>query len=322
MRPDLNLVASFPTRQTAAMTVAEGIEHFLRRKATRGASANTVAAYRNDLGHFARFVQQLGQGMLVATMSQWQVARFFDDQGALGMTLRTQARRLSVLRMFFRHAQQEGWIGHDPTQDEQIRFRARRVIAPELDQLHALIDGIGREHLFDLRDRAMIRLALDCGMRISEVASLDIPGCGSQTAIDIKRRIAHVLAKGGGIETLPFNDRTARMLEEWLQVRGDMARSRETALFVSLRGRRLCRQSLHVLLQRRAERSGLDGMHWHLLRHRRISHVIETCGDKMAQQFARHASLTTTSTYGNHANSVTAALLRERADLDAGRACA
>lgn len=316
MRPDLRLI---DTASLAAMTLALGIDHYLQRRGARGARPNTLYAYGTDLRQFAAFAQRLGHGELVAVMSSRHVSRYLDDQTARGVSPRSQARKLAVLRGFFKHARREGWIGHDPTLDEKISFRARRVIAPELDQLHALVDGIGRHRPADLRDRAMLRLALDSGLRISEVASLDVPNCGSQATIDLKRQLAHVVGKGGDTETVTFNERTTRMLEDWLRVRADLAAPGVAALFVTQRGDRFGRQGLHLLIKRRAAATGLGGVHWHLLRHRRICQVLEACGEKLAQQFARHSSLETTSHYGNHASSVAFALVRERADLDAGR---
>lgn len=306
-------------RGMSAMTVREGIAHYLDRLRLRGASANTLLAYGSDLRHYLEFVERVGQGDLVAVQSRQHIERFLDDQGARGCSPRSMARRLAVLRGFFKHAGIEGWIGHDPTQGIQVRFRAKRVIAPEMDQLHAMVDAIPRSGELNLRDRALLRLALDTGARISEAASLDIPAVGSQTEIDLKRLVAHVAAKGGDTETLCFNARTGAIVEEWLAVRAHIAAPGCHALFVNHRGQRIGRNGLHDIVKRRGAAVGLGGLHWHLMRHRRGAMVIEACGDKVGQQFLRHESLASTSHYGRHANNTTFALLRERADIDAHR---
>lgn len=316
MRPDLRIVRS---AAISPMELRAAIGHYLDRKLRRGARPNTIAAYGNDLLQYVRFVERLGHGTLVAVQSQRHVSRFLDDQAAEGINPRSQARRLSVLRGFFKHAQREGWIGHDPTADESVRFRAKRVIAPELDQLHAMIDLIPRRGARNLRDRALLRLALDTGARISQCGVLDIPGTGSQATIDLQRMLMHTIGKGGDTETKPFNERTRAMLEEWLAVRDDMAQPGHHALFVSNRGTRCVRATLHDICKRRGRAAGLEGLHFHLIRHRRGAMVIEACGDKVGQQFLDHASLETTSHYGRHANNTTFALLRDRADIDAHR---
>lgn len=317
-RPDLRLVAD---AQLMAMTLLLGIEHFLTRKAARGARPNTLRAYRSDLAQFATFVRWLDRIELVALMSQRHVSRWLDDLNAKGASTRTQARKLTVLRTFVKHAQREGWLAHDPTRDEQVRFRARRVIAPELEALHGIVDAIPTRTVADVRDRAMLRLAIDCGLRISEVATADMPGA-SEFSVDIPRQLVRVMGKGGDTESVPFNERTARMLADWLQVRHELAEPGEIALFVSGKGKRFARQGLHVMFKRRAKVVGLGDAHWHLMRHRRIAQIVETLGTKVAQQFARHASESTTALYGKHADSIAHALLRERADIDQGRAIA
>ena len=316
MRPDLRLIRSEPL---GAMELPEAVEHYLSRKSARGARPNTLRAYRAALLQFALFVRWLGQGDRVCLLSHHQVSRWLDDLSARGLSPRSQAHRLTVLRGFVRHGVREGWLSHDPTQDEAVKFRAKRVVAPELDALLGLVDSIPEATPLDLRDRAMLRLALDTGLRISEVASLDIPGAGTQTAGDLRRQLVHPVGKGGDVETVPFNERTGRMLEAWLRERPGMARPGELALFPSQRGDRACRQTLHEVLKRRAGAAGLADMHWHLLRHRRISQIVATCGTKIGQQIARHASEVTTAHYGRHENSVAFDLVRERADLDAGR---
>lgn len=315
MRADLRIVSN----HISPMPVAEAVALFLQRCAARGLSPNTVNAYGCDLRQFAGFVERQGQGTLVALVSTRAVDRWLDELSATGCTPRTQARKLSGLRSFVKFARREGWLGHDPTADVEVRFRAKRVVAPELEALHSMVNAIGRQSPVDLRDRAMLRLALDAGLRISETAAVDMPGMGSQSEIDLPRGLVHVVGKGGDTETMCFNATTRRVVEEWLAVRDQMADPGCQALFVTARGHRCSRQTLHHVVQQRGAAVGLGRMHWHLMRHRRIAMVIERCGDKLGQQFGRHASLATTSHYGRHADNTTFAVLRERADIDTAR---
>lgn len=315
-RPNLRMVIN---NDLSPMQLDQAVDHYLLHIGNRGASRNTVLAYRGDLQHFAGFVQRLGQGGLVAVMSARHVSRFLDDQTAQGISLNSQARRLSTLRMFFRHAKREGWISHDPTQDERVKVKRTRKIAPELPQFHAVIDAIPRDGAANLRDRAMLRLLLDTGVRISAICGADIPGANTQTSIDLRRGLLHFVNKGGDTETTPFNATTGTILEAWLAKRHALAQDGLLALFVGTRGERLSRGSAHHIIKARGQAVGLD-LHSHLFRHRRIADVVETCGDKVGQQFAHHRSLNSTSVYGHHANNVAFELLRDRADIDRGRA--
>lgn len=303
---------------TSAIDMADGIAHYLERLRRRGRAANTMKCYDGDLQQFLTHVRLRAECTLVALIATRSVSSWLDRMSAEGVSPRSQARKLTVLRCFFKFCKAEGWTGHDPTAGESVRWRARRVTAPEMGVLLAMVEGIGRSNRIDRRDRAMLRLALDGALRISEVAGLDIPGSGSQAVVDLPRRLVHITGKGGDTQTVAINDTTVRAVEDWLQARDGMAGEGVTALFVSTRGTRLSRQALHVVCKRRGEAAGLTEMHWHLLRHRRLGEVYEQLGPKIAQAHARHSSSSTTeAVYGAHSDSVTRALIRKHADLDA-----
>ena len=302
----------------SAMSVEGGIAHFLDHLRMRGYALHTLKAYASDMAQYAEFVARVGQGDLVAVQSSRHVARFLDDRSAAGDSRRTQARKLSCVRRFFQHAIREGWTGFNPAAEEQVKWDAPRVVAPELDQLHAVIAQIPREGAANLRDRALLRLLLDCGQRISGTLQADIPGCMSASAIDLRRGLLHFTNKGGRAETAPFNEATAAAVEAWLPARANIAAPGVHALIVGARGLRLSRGSAHHIIATRGAAAGVR-LHAHLFRHRRVVDVLETCGDKVAQQFAKHRSLATTSLYGAHADNRTQALVRTLADVDGPR---
>lgn len=313
-KPTLRLIQG---TRISPMSLPAGVQHYLARIAARGARPNTIKSYGSDLAQFVGHVAHRHDGTpLVAVLAPSDVSGWLDALTAAGSSPRSQARKLAVVRGFFRHAQREGWIGIDPTEGERIKFRTQRVIAPELPELLAMVESIPAKGRHNVRDRAILRLALDTGIRISEAAALDIPGAGSQSEIELARMLIHVIGKGGDTETVAFNARTAQAIEAWLRIRSNMAKPGEMALFVSQQGTRITRATLHNIVKARGTAAGLPKMHWHLFRHRRVAGIVETLGTKIAQQFARHASETTTAIYGAHANAVTHALVREHADLD------
>lgn len=310
-----------PTSIAAAVSVADGAAQHIERLRSRGYAANTLLAYSTDLRQFDAYLHDRGDGTLVALLTNRHVSGWLDAMSAAGISRRSQARKLAALRRFIAHARAEGWIGHDPTQGEDVRWRARRVIAPEMDVLRGFVDSITGNSVVDVRDRAMLRLALDAALRISDARTLDIAGVGSESHVDLSRRLVHVVGKGNQLWTVGINDRTAAQLEAWLQRRHELAAPGEHALFVSERGRRYSRVGLDAVLRRRAAAAGLDDMHWHLLRHRRIEDVYSRVGPAAAQEHARHLHRATTeNVYGRHADTVTRSMIRTHADLDAAPA--
>lgn len=324
-RPGLMIVAGGGVVQGAA--IDDALTHYANRLRARGKALNTIKAYIADVVSLQVYL--LTQGItLVGLVGRHNLEGWLDDCSAKGQSLRTQARRLTAVRGFLEHCRTEGWIRHKPEDGVAVSFRARRVTAPEMAELVRLVESIrvtgsvAKANVAAIRDRAMLRLALDSGIRISEAATLDVPGSSdTRYTVDLKRHLVHVLGKGGGDDTVAIEPATSRFIEAWLEVRPTIAKASETALFVSQRGRRFSRGGLHELILRRAEHAGLGHVHWHLLRHRRIGEIYEKCGAKVAQQHARHAQQSTTeNVYGAHASKVAHEVVRAMAPLPTGGA--
>lgn len=294
---------------------------FLARLTARGAAANTLAAYRVDLldlraflvPHDVRLVQLLSERLLNAWLDHMLLHR--------GVKRRTAARKLATVRAFVRFCQAERMLDHDPTEHVRIKFRPVRQVAPEMDRLLAMIRAIGQTKPVDLRDRAMLLLTLDGGLRAQDVVALDVPN--SQRAptwtvnlAGLRVYVPHKGGETGEADVVAIEPQTVRALQRWLKVRDQLARPDEAALFVGVRGERLSRQLLHRTIARRGQAAGIRGLHPHLLRHRRIGDITERCGLDAARAHARHASKATTAAiYGEHEAEVSRATIRARAPL-------
>lgn len=304
------------------VSLLHAIEHYLQRKRLRGAAVNTLIAYGGDLHDFAQFAELQGIE-LIGLVGERLVGRWLDRLGHRGLSPRSQARKLAVLRQLVRHAMREGWLNHDPTKDNGVRFVALPKIAPEMQPLLDMLDSLPTNSPAALRDRAMVRLALDGALRVSDVVGLDIPADTTRPprhGVDMERLTVNTVGKGGKPAMVPINQRSVVWLKEWMQVRQLVAREHETALFVSRRGTRITRQQAHNRLHAIGERYGLPGLHFQLLRHRRVGDVVEQLGLEAGQHLARHAKKSTTANvYGAQAAAVVRHVLRERADLDARR---
>lgn len=318
------LLAPAALRPVPQVRLDDAVVAYLERKRSRGARINTLRAYACDLCDFIAHAAQHGIS-LVGLISDRLIEMWLDCLGRRGNTPRSQARRLAVLRGFIGYARNEAMLSHDPGRDIKVKYRARKVIAPDLDVLYRMVEDIAPIGTRNLRDRAALRLALDAGLRISEVAALDVfnPAAPAESYVDVKRLLVRVIGKGGQLEVVGINERTARYVEQWLVVRDEWASPDCPALFVSQRRVRMGRGALHVMVKKRAALAGVPAMHWHKLRHRRVGGIVETMGSKAGQLFARHAHETTTiEVYGAEADAVVRQRLRESCDLDQAAAAA
>lgn len=305
--------------QLRAVELDFAIEHFLARKGKRGCAANTLRVYGQAMADLQGYLA--GHGInLLGLIAERHVEGWADDMAARKIAPRSIALRLTVLRQLVAHGITEGWITHNPAESTRVRFRAKRVIAPESAAIRDMIDRIAPIGWQALRDRALLSLAFDAALRVSEVAALDVPGPGARHTVDLERGIVHVPGKGGGDETVPIGATTVARLRDWLAVRHGPGRPLHMpALFVSQHGTRFSRQALHYLVKRRAAAAGLS-LHSHLLRHRRIGDVVETMGLDVARGLARHRHTSTTANvYGAHTVQVVHHRIREAGDPLAGR---
>lgn len=292
---------------------------WLERLRKRGLAHNTLLAYRSDIGRALAFFVQRGV-RLPQQVTPRLVEAWLDHEAATGRSRRTQSRRLAALKSMWRYVMTEGLTGHDPTEGVAVRYRPRPVIAPEMQALLVMVRRIRAATPTDQRDRAILRLALDSGLRISELAALDVynPAAVPENTVDLDRLAVHVVGKGGVAATLPIDPATAREIEAWLCVRGQMAADGMTALFVHARGGRMSRQTLHQMVRKRGAAAGMPGLHMHLLRHRRIGQVVAQMGVHAGRYMARHASAATTlAVYGQQADEVVRRQIRQGCPLEA-----
>ncbi len=298
------------------------ISDFLVHRRARGMARNTEAAYAADLRLLASYLRR-HDVTLVQLIGDRLLNRWLDDGLLhLGWSRRTAARRLSAVRSFLAWARLEGYVDYDPAEHVQIRFRPRRVVAPELEPLKRVIAEIGTEHILDVRDRAILMLLLDAALRAGEVAQLEIvleDGTEPDYWVDTRGRRVYVRPKGGDdgeAEVVGIEEQTARMVDDWLRVRSKLALPACRALFVNTYGRGLSRASLYHTVKRRGAAVGLPALHPHLFRHRRIGDVVETLGLDVGAALARHRHKSTTvNVYGAHAAEVQRNAIRTMAPL-------
>jgi integrase/recombinase XerD len=287
-----------------AVDSARSIEAFLdMMSAERGASTNTLDAYRRDLVAFDDY--------LVPSSSATQASRD-DIKGYLAHLSRaqvaasSQARKLSALRQFFGFLYAEGQRKDDPTSAVDAPRRAQPLpkIVSEKD-VKTLISkaGEGVVEPEGMRLLCMVELLYASGLRVSELVTLPLAA--------VRRRDGFLLVKGkGGKERLvPLNASARRALDNYLTVRAEFLRAGDETnrfLFPS-RGAEghLTRRRCHQLLKKLAVDAGInpDKLSPHVLRHAFATHLVEGGADlRSVQTMLGHADIGTTQIYTHVAN--------------------
>ncbi|SBP89298.1 site-specific tyrosine recombinase [Thiomonas delicata] len=268
-----------------------------------GLSANTLAAYRSDLGLFARWLAHAGRpGLLQATEADvmaYLAARF------AGSKATASNRRLAALRRYFRWALREHRRSDDPTLKlERARQQARRPKTLSEAQVEALLLAPDLETPLGLRDRAMLELIYASGLRVSELVALKAVHLSLADAV-----VRVVGGKGGKDRLVPFGEQAAF----WLRRYAEEARplilggGDSDFLFVTQRSGQankrvaagMTRQMFWTLLKRHALHAGIDApLSPHTLRHAFATHLLNHGADlRVVQLLLGHADISTTQIY-------------------------
>jgi len=211
----------------------------------------------------------------------------------------TRGRKLAALRAFFSYLLREGKCRLDPTAGIPGPRAASRLPNPlPVDDCVGLCDTTAREAVVkggarELRDRALLELLYGAGLRVGEVAALDVRD------LDLQRGDVRVLGKGGKERIVPLPALARAALAAWLEPRRGPG-SLGQPLFTALRsGRRLGARDIRRVLAARARRAGVAGrVHPHRLRHSYATHLLDMGADlREIQELLGHASLSTTQRY-------------------------
>ncbi|MFC0267673.1 tyrosine recombinase XerC [Kushneria aurantia] len=273
------------------MSALEGsIERFVAHRALR-ASPATLDAYRRDLHALAAFLAAEG----VTAWSALEAAmlrRFMGRERSRGMAPRSLARRLASIRQFGDSLVEERILEHNPARLVETPKLPRHLPRPvDVDTLGHFLDTPHDGSALALRDQAMLELFYTAGLRLAELAALDLG--------DLRDRRVQVVGKGGRARRMPTGRRADEALSAWLGVRATLCAEMEKALFVSQRGSRLGHRAIQQRLALIARQRGLpEHLHPHRLRHSFASHLLESSHDLRAvQELLGHAHLSTTQVY-------------------------
>lgn len=279
--------------------------HFLDRD--KGYTDNTIAAYRNDLGQFAQFVEELNsdQDSLVwADIDKSIITDYIDLlQNERSYTSSTVARKVAAIKSFFHFLVAEGELKDDPTttlDSPKVKKRPPKAISTtEIEQLlKAPTTGAGPKAQ---RDHALLELLYASGMRVTELVSLDI----DDIELDLERKAGkvHVYSKKNPARrrVIPLSGNALEVLRAYME-RGRLQLARapdEKALFLNHRGQRLTRQGLWLIIKRYVEMVGIsEEVTPHTLRHSFAAHKLSQ-GKSLQdiQKLLGHANISTTQVY-------------------------
>ena len=259
----------------------------------KGLSKNTLSAYRQDLINFSNWLKKKN----LIEVKKTELLDYLSYRLEQGYSSRSTARSLSSLRAFYSYLLKNSYINDDPTakiDSPKLGHSLPKVISEE--EVESLIEAPDTKEPIGLRDRAMLELIYACGLRVSELISLDLLN------VNLRQGVIRVIGKGAKERLVPMGDEALFWVSEYInRGRGILIAKdeRESALFLSKRGTSMTRQTFWYRIKEYALKSGIDkNLSPHTLRHAFATHLLNHGADlRTVQLLLGHTSLSTTQIY-------------------------
>lgn len=261
----------------------------------RGLAENTRDAYVTDVSKFLTWLA--GEKITLRDAGADDLHAFMAAIHDIGVSVRTQARILSGLKSFYRYLILEGYIDENPSLKVDSPNIGRHL--PEVltvEEIDAMIASVDLGKPEGQRNRAILETLYGCGLRVSELVSLELD------KVFVSERYILVRGKGSKERVVPISqtalDEIALYMEEYRQKLA-IKPGEENILFLNRHGHRLTRVMVFYIVKGAADRAGIvKEISPHTLRHSFASHLLEGGANLRAiQQMLGHESIATTEIY-------------------------
>jgi integrase/recombinase XerC len=280
----------------AMSELAAAAGRFLGELRLKNASEHTLRNYSSDLEQFAAYFSPPGASSPApAEFTPLQLREWLGDLYHRGLSAISIRRKLAAVRSLFHFLAREGSIPSNPARLVRTP-KAPKLLpsVPSAEQTNTLIDGVSGNELerpHPERDLLILELLYGCGLRISELAGLNLED------FDPAERWIRVRGKGKKERQVPFGSKAAAALDQYIAKRG--AAASERALLLNHRGTRLTDRGARGIVKFYARIiAGDSSLHPHSLRHAYATHLLADGADLRAiQELLGHARLATTQKY-------------------------
>lgn len=261
----------------------------------KGLSDNSLSAYRRDLRQFNDWlVKNKNSSIVRADRSQLQA--YLGARLQQGQSQRSTARFMSCARGFYRYLLREGRVNVDPTLDVDSP-KLGRPLPKSLSEadVDKLLQAPDLDSALEFRDRTMLELLYACGLRVTELTSLQV------NQVNLNQGVVRVFGKGSKERLVPMGEEALAWLQQYLAgPRSELLKGIPSdVMFPSKRGREMTRQTFWYRIKIYAQRAAIrQSLSPHTLRHAFATHLLNHGADlRVVQMLLGHSDLTTTQIY-------------------------
>ncbi|SQH78473.1 site-specific tyrosine recombinase [Shewanella benthica] len=262
-------------------------------RSERQLSAHTVRNYLYELHRVsAKLEENACLPFLWSEVNHEQIQHVLGQLHRQGLSPRSLSLTLSAVKQFCDFLLGEGVINANPAKSLSAPKQNKPLPKNmDLDSVTHLLE-IDADDLLSVRDKAIMELFYSSGLRLAELAALDV------LAIRFAERQVKVLGKGSKERIVPVGRCAIQAIQAWLALRESIL-CQDEALFVTAKGKRLAHRSIQARLAKWGQEQALNmRVYPHKLRHSFATHMLESSADLRAvQELLGHANLSTTQIY-------------------------
>jgi len=255
----------------------------------RNFSQQTLRAYRNDLCQYSSFLKNEGCTDLVEInrLLLRKYLAFLKNQNHSKTTI---ARKLASIRSLYRFLQQKGISEVNLVENVKTPKLDKKLPKfMSLNEVETLLNQPDLSKKLGLRDKAIMETLYSTGMRVGELAGMNIED------VDFQNNVVKVRGKGKKERILPIGNHAINAIKMYLEKRN----AKNTALFLNNRGDRLTERSTARMIEKYIKMAGTKfRVSPHTFRHSFATHLLNYGADlRSVQEFLGHSNLSTTQIY-------------------------
>lgn len=281
----------------------------------RSLSPHTISSYLSDLGKFIEYLhspnaheENLPSPLQLTPNHVEEFLQYGYDHG---ISKRSQARRISSIKAFYKYMEMQQDSHASPCAKIDTPKVSRHLPAVlSIEEVEAILTSVNLSQPEGGRNRAILEMLYSCGLRVSELVNLRL------SDLFFKDSFIRVIGKGDKQRLVPIGEPAIQAVENYIPQRWDIlqtaqkSRGRHTAkssfaaesdntLFLNRRGGKLSREMVFLIVKQQAAAAGITKeISPHTFRHSFATHLIENGADlRVVQQMLGHESILTTEIY-------------------------
>ncbi len=278
----------------ASCTSERALQLYLNYLAVeRALSPLTIDAYKRDLERYTSWLRE--QGIVSpCDVAKSDVETYVGVLGDLGLSAVSCERALSAIKGFHKFLVHDNICSEHPAAHVPLPKKVKAL--PDvlsIEEIGTLLDQTYPEDKYGQRDHAMLEVLYCCGLRVSELAGLDM------SAIFLDDEVLRVVGKGSKERLVPLFGKAHSTLSDYLvRWRPQLIKKPTSAVFLNSRGERISRQAIYKMVKKYGEAAEIEGLHPHTLRHCCATHLLEGGADlRCVQEMLGHSDISTTQLY-------------------------